>query len=198
MSPEKLQTICQIIIFVGIIITAAGGYGSFHFGKKANKVKEQLSQQQNEQNEKKLEQIQGAMVRALNHDALNQRFDGGWFLFDSNARITESKALSKDQSPWKFQPKKIAFRNSKLVEAIIDVTYPDGVTIHLDLAFGPMQNELRLLTPIERGNPRALIFQVLDQELEDTLRVLIGVIKDPERVEKIRQQPNPPGAIRRL
>ena len=35
-----LQTICQIIIAIGIIMTAAGSYGSYHFGKAEQAIKD--------------------------------------------------------------------------------------------------------------------------------------------------------------
>ncbi|WP_159523919.1 hypothetical protein [Sunxiuqinia indica] len=40
MKPEILQTISQIVVFLGIILTAIGGYGHFHYGKKIEKNRE--------------------------------------------------------------------------------------------------------------------------------------------------------------
>ncbi len=34
MNPATLQTVCQIFIAVGIIVTALAGYGTHHYGKK--------------------------------------------------------------------------------------------------------------------------------------------------------------------
>jgi hypothetical protein len=40
MRPEILQTLTQIVVFVGIILTAIGGYGHFHYGKKIEQKRE--------------------------------------------------------------------------------------------------------------------------------------------------------------
>jgi len=40
MRPEILQTLSQIVVFVGIILTAIGGYGHFHYGKKIEQKRE--------------------------------------------------------------------------------------------------------------------------------------------------------------
>jgi hypothetical protein len=40
MKPEILQTISQIVVFTGIILTALGGYGHFHYGKIIEKTRE--------------------------------------------------------------------------------------------------------------------------------------------------------------
>lgn len=40
MRPEILQTISQIAVFVGILLTAIGGYGHFHYGKKIEQKRE--------------------------------------------------------------------------------------------------------------------------------------------------------------
>ncbi len=47
-----LQTISQLILLLGVVLTALGGYGSYHFGKIEEKEKERISdQKQNELNE---------------------------------------------------------------------------------------------------------------------------------------------------
>lgn len=53
MNPSLLQNICQIIIVVGILLTALGGYGSYHFGKEIENKKSAQEQieQQNERSE---------------------------------------------------------------------------------------------------------------------------------------------------
>jgi len=40
MRPELLQTLSQITVFIGIILTAIGGYGHFHYGKIVEKKRE--------------------------------------------------------------------------------------------------------------------------------------------------------------
>lgn len=40
MRPEFLQTLSQIVVFVGILLTAIGGYGHFHYGKKMEQKRE--------------------------------------------------------------------------------------------------------------------------------------------------------------
>ncbi len=40
MHPGTLQTFCQIFIVIGIIITALAGYGSYHFGKQSQTLKD--------------------------------------------------------------------------------------------------------------------------------------------------------------
>ena len=40
MHPGTLQTVCQILFAIGIIITALAGYGSYHFGKQSQALKD--------------------------------------------------------------------------------------------------------------------------------------------------------------
>ena len=40
MRPEILQTLSQIVVFVGIVLTAIGGFGHFHYGKKIEQKRE--------------------------------------------------------------------------------------------------------------------------------------------------------------
>jgi len=40
MTNQNLQTICQVIIAVGILFTALGGWGSYYFGQRAQREKE--------------------------------------------------------------------------------------------------------------------------------------------------------------
>jgi len=40
MNPNYLQTFSQILILIGVIFTAAGGFGSYYFGKKVDSEKE--------------------------------------------------------------------------------------------------------------------------------------------------------------
>ncbi|MBS4042202.1 MAG: hypothetical protein KGZ59_05225 [Chitinophagaceae bacterium] len=39
MNPNFLQTICQYVVAIGIILTAIGGLGSYYYGKKADELK---------------------------------------------------------------------------------------------------------------------------------------------------------------
>lgn len=41
----SLQTLSQIILAIGIILTAFGGFGSYHFGKEEEKDKERVSEE---------------------------------------------------------------------------------------------------------------------------------------------------------
>ena len=38
MNPGTLQTICQIFIVVGIIVTGIASFGSYYYGKKATTI----------------------------------------------------------------------------------------------------------------------------------------------------------------
>src|SRR5690606_6432550 len=79
MKIETLQTISQVIIAVGIILTALGGYGSYHFGKKVNansdlqkdeKI-EQISHDINEGKNQVLDSIGGlknSIIEAIDSD----------------------------------------------------------------------------------------------------------------------------------
>jgi len=40
MRPEFLQTLSQIVVFVGLVLAAIGGYGHFHYGKKIEQKRE--------------------------------------------------------------------------------------------------------------------------------------------------------------
>lgn len=40
MRPEILQTLSQIFVFIGIVLTAIGGYGHFHYEKKIEQKRE--------------------------------------------------------------------------------------------------------------------------------------------------------------
>jgi hypothetical protein len=44
MRPELYQNISNILIMIGIVITAVGGYGSYYFGKKGDEQKDELNQ----------------------------------------------------------------------------------------------------------------------------------------------------------
>jgi len=41
MSPQTLQTVSQIAIVVGVILTGLGGFGAFHYGRRIDQQKEQ-------------------------------------------------------------------------------------------------------------------------------------------------------------
>lgn len=41
----SFQTISQIVLTIGIILTALGGFGSYHFGKKEERDKERASEE---------------------------------------------------------------------------------------------------------------------------------------------------------
>jgi hypothetical protein len=45
MKPELFQNISNILILLGVIITALGGYGSYYFGYKADEEKDKLNQE---------------------------------------------------------------------------------------------------------------------------------------------------------
>jgi len=49
MKPEILQMISQLAVLIGIIVTALGGFGAFHFGKVITQVKEQAAQNREKQ-----------------------------------------------------------------------------------------------------------------------------------------------------
>jgi len=40
MNPQTMQTISNVIIFVGVLLAGLGGFGSYHFGKRADQKKE--------------------------------------------------------------------------------------------------------------------------------------------------------------
>lgn len=40
MNPATSQTVCQILLCIGIVITGFAGFGSYHYGKKAAAVKD--------------------------------------------------------------------------------------------------------------------------------------------------------------
>lgn len=42
MRPENLQNICNLLILIGLIFTALGGYGTYHFGKKVEQKNDSL------------------------------------------------------------------------------------------------------------------------------------------------------------
>lgn len=44
MKPEIFQNISNILILVGVILTAIGGYGSYYFGKRGDEEKDELNQ----------------------------------------------------------------------------------------------------------------------------------------------------------
>ena len=39
MNPNFLQTVCQYVVAIGIILTAIGGLGSYYYGKKVDELK---------------------------------------------------------------------------------------------------------------------------------------------------------------
>ena len=39
MKPEFLQNLSNVFIFIGIMISALAGYGTYYFGKKVDTVK---------------------------------------------------------------------------------------------------------------------------------------------------------------
>ena len=45
-NPSTLQTISQFFVLIGIIITGISSFTSYHFGKKADELKEKVSQQE--------------------------------------------------------------------------------------------------------------------------------------------------------
>lgn len=44
MNPNTLQTISQIVIATGIVLTALGGFGSYYFGKIKDSIKDEQAQ----------------------------------------------------------------------------------------------------------------------------------------------------------
>jgi hypothetical protein len=43
MSPQLLQTLSQIAIAAGLLLAAVGGYGAYHFGKKVDDIRDQVT-----------------------------------------------------------------------------------------------------------------------------------------------------------
>lgn len=53
MNSESFQHVSNILILIGVLLTALGGYGSYYFGKKSDKVKDtRVEQNYSVQNEK--------------------------------------------------------------------------------------------------------------------------------------------------
>ena len=46
MNPNTLQTICQWVVALGVVMTAFGGLGSFYYAKKVEKIKVQEAHQE--------------------------------------------------------------------------------------------------------------------------------------------------------
>ena len=44
MPPEKCQTLSQIVVLIGFIMTGLGGYYTFYFGKVSDRIKEKQAQ----------------------------------------------------------------------------------------------------------------------------------------------------------
>lgn len=61
MKGETMQTLSQITIAIGIILTAIGGYGNFYYGRK-------LDAKSNTENNKKLDEIKNSIEEAISSD----------------------------------------------------------------------------------------------------------------------------------
>jgi len=52
------QTVSQIILFTGIILTALGGYGSYHYGKEEERERERISDEKQRELKTQVSELQ--------------------------------------------------------------------------------------------------------------------------------------------
>jgi len=89
MTPGTLQTIFQIIILVGIIITGIGGFGSYHYGKKATAIKNEKQQENQQATNSKLDKILES-IGSDNKTKLLEKYQAGYVLFGIDLSTTFS------------------------------------------------------------------------------------------------------------
>jgi hypothetical protein len=74
MKPEMFQNISNVLILIGVILTALGGYGSYHFGKKNDKIREDTTAKQTVNFNEKIDSlIKGNQELKQGNKELNQQ-----------------------------------------------------------------------------------------------------------------------------
>ena len=59
----SLQTVCQLILLAGIILTALGGYGSYHFGRHEKQEADRLANEKQQALKDQIAQLQASTAR---------------------------------------------------------------------------------------------------------------------------------------
>ncbi len=80
MYPGTLQTVCQIIFAVGIIVTGLAGFGSYHYGKKASEVENKKQQEKQQTIISKLDELLESAGND-NKTKLLEKYPAGYVLF---------------------------------------------------------------------------------------------------------------------
>jgi hypothetical protein len=66
MKPETLQAVSQVLVFVGVIVSAVGGFGVFHFGKVADRAKDAKTAQREQRREEQMASLVEGMALSKN------------------------------------------------------------------------------------------------------------------------------------
>lgn len=95
MYPGTLQTVCQIIFAVGIVITGLAGFGSYHYGKKASNVENKKQQEKQKENQQTIISKLNKLLESAsneNKSKLLEKYPAGYVLFGVDLSSTFSSA----------------------------------------------------------------------------------------------------------
>ena len=89
MSPGTLQTVCQIVFAVGIIVTGIAGLGSYYFGAKSSAIENKKQQENQQITMSKLDELLES-TSSNNKTKLLEKYPAGYVLFGIDLTSTFS------------------------------------------------------------------------------------------------------------
>ena len=181
MSHESMQTLSQCIIFVGLLLAAAGSFGSYYFGKKANALKEvELAKQQNEAVQLQRSILQGqeeikAKLQATElsiYDRLKKDYPLGYALIytDGQRIIFEDKHVDEITVNWS-QSEIVAFTDER-----VEIRIPDWIDEGTQASIGHSYMSLIRKTGRKVGAIGTPTVRMLGEVVESNPQYVIVVI----------------------
>ena len=126
MNPGTLQTVFQIITLVGIIVTGIGGFGSYHYGKKATAIQNDKQQENQQATALKLDNILES-IGSDNKIKLLEKYPAGYVLFGIDLSTTFSSKTFPHRkevlTEYEFDLGKVKIE--KLTSTSITILMPD-------------------------------------------------------------------------
>jgi len=181
MNPGTLQTVFQIIISIGIIITAIGGLGSYHYGKKADAIQNKKQQENEQAKVSKLDKILKS-IGSDNKTKLFEKYPAGYVLFGIDLSTTFSNVAfprRKDiLTEYEFDWDKVKIE--ELTSTSITILMPSIrykqlntriIRTYMSIPRRPLGKEYRY--PIK---PKGTLHRIFVELLEDNNQQLIFVL----------------------
>ena len=181
MNPGTLQTVFQIIMLVGIIVTGIGGFGSYHYGKKSTAIQNEKQKENQQTTTSKLDKILKT-IGSDNKTKLLEKYPAGYVLFGIDLSTTFSSETFPHRkevlTEYEFDWGKVKIE--KLTSTSITILMPD---IRYKPLNGRFNGTYRIIPrrPLGKGyiypvRPAGTLHRIFVELLKDNNQQLIFVI----------------------